>query len=329
MFSRAHAHANGLNGHTPAATNDERLLHYKKELHQQLIASMDLSAIGTMSEEELRLEVRRAAEELCRLSSDLLSLGERERLVNEVLDETFGLGPLEPLMRDPTITDILINGPKTVYVERYGRLEQVGVAFHDDRHLIQIVQRIVGRVGRRVDETCPMVDGRLPDGSRINAIIPPLALDGALVSIRRFGKRPLLMKDLVEKKSILPEMVQFLSAAIKARMNLLISGGTGSGKTTLLNGFSAYIGNHERVATIEDAAELRLQQPHVARMETRPANIEGKGEITTRDLVRNALRMRPDRIIVGEVRAGEALDMLQAMNSGHDGSISTVHANTP
>ncbi len=308
-------------------TAEERYLCHKAELHQRLIKGMDLSAVAQLSKEELRLEVRQAAQELCRHSSDLLTMAQQERLVNEVIDETFGLGPLEGLFADPTISDILINGPKSVYIERQGRLEQSPVVFNDNRHLVQIVQRIVGRVGRRVDETSPMVDARLPDGSRINAIIPPLALDGALVSIRRFGARPLIIQDLIEKKSILPEMVQFLSAAIKARMNLLISGGTGSGKTTLLNGFSAYIGHRERVATIEDAAELRLQQPHVARMETRPANIEGKGEITTRDLVRNALRMRPDRIIVGECRGPEALDMLQAMNTGHDGSMTTIHAN--
>jgi pilus assembly protein CpaF len=307
--------------------SEERFQRYKKELHQQLIGGMDLSAIGTMSEEELRVEVRRAAEELCRLSPEMLSLSERERLVNEVMDETFGLGPLEPLMRDPTVTDILINGPKTVYVERLGRLERAGIAFVDDRHLIQIVQRIVGRVGRRVDETRPMVDARLPDGSRINAVIPPLALDGSLVSIRRFGTRPLLVRDLLEKKSITKDMVAFLAACVKARVNLLISGGTGSGKTTLLNALSAYIPHDERVVTIEDAAELRLQQPHVGRMETRPPNIEGVGEVTTRDLVRNALRMRPDRIIVGECRGPEALDMLQAMNTGHDGSLTTIHAN--
>jgi pilus assembly protein CpaF len=307
--------------------SDDRFLRYKAELHQQLIASMDLSAIGTMSEEDLRLEVRRAAEELCRLSSDLLSLAERERLVNEVLDETFGLGPLEPLMRDPTISDILINGPKTVYVERNGQLEQSSIAFNNEKHLVQIVQRIVGRVGRRVDETTPMVDARLPDGSRVNAVIPPLALDGTLLSIRRFGTRPLLVADLVAKKAISQEMVTFLSSCSRARINMIISGGTGSGKTTLLNALSAFIPAKERVATIEDAAELRLQQPHVARMETRPPNIEGSGEVTTRDLVRNALRMRPDRIIVGECRGAESLDMLQAMNTGHDGSLTTIHAN--
>src|SRR5262249_45371698 len=232
-----------------------------------------------------------------------------------------------PLLHDPSITDILINGPKTIYVERMGRLERTDVTFVDERHLVQIVKRIVGRIGRRVDETKPMVDARLPDGSRVNAIIPPLALDGALVSIRRFGSRPLLVRDLVEKRSIPKEMVTFLAACVKARVNMLISGGTGSGKTTLLNALSAFIPHEERVVTIEDAAELRLQQPHVARMETRPANIEGVGEVTTRDLVRNALRMRPDRIVVGECRGAEALDMLQAMNTGHEGSMTTIHAN--
>jgi pilus assembly protein CpaF len=316
-----------LTANGPAPMAQERFLRYKKQLHEQLITGMDLAAIGTMNEQELRLEVRRAAEELSRQSADLLNLAERERLVNEVIDETFGLGPLEPLMHDPSITDIMINGPKTAYVERHGKLERVNVAFHDDRHLIQIIQRIAGRVGRRVDETCPMVDARLPDGSRVNGIIPPLALDGALLSIRRFGARPLLTKDLLANKALTPEMVTFLSACIKARINIIISGGTGSGKTTLLNALSAFIPDDERVATIEDAAELRLQQPHVVRMETRPANIEGEGEVTTRDLVRNALRMRPDRIIVGECRGPESLDMLQAMNTGHDGSMTTIHAN--
>jgi pilus assembly protein CpaF len=308
-------------------TSEDRFLAYKRELHQQLITGMDLAAIGTMDEHELRLEVRRAAEELSRQSSDLLNLAERERLVEEVLDETFGLGPLEPLMRDPSITDIMINGPKVAYVERKGRLERVDVSFNDDRHLIQIIQRIAGRIGRRVDETSPMVDARLGDGSRVNAIIPPLALDGALLSIRRFGAKPLLTDDLMRFRAITPEMIEFLSACIQARVNIVISGGTGSGKTTLLNALSSYIPHDERVATIEDAAELRLQQPHVVRMETRPANIEGTGEVTTRDLVRNALRMRPDRIIIGECRGPETLDMLQAMNTGHDGSMTTIHAN--
>jgi pilus assembly protein CpaF len=324
----APTNANGTSSpRGPLQNAEERLLRYKRELHHRLIAGMDLSTIGSLSEEDLRREVRRAAEELCHLSPDLLSLGERERLVSEVLDETFGLGPLEPLMKDATISDILINGPKTVYIERRGQLERTDVAFNDDKHLLQIIQRIVSRVGRRVDETTPMVDARLPDGSRVNAIIPPLALDGCLLSIRRFGVRPLLVADLLATKAVTQEMVQFLSASAKARVNMLISGGTGSGKTTLLNALSAFIPPRERVATIEDAAELRLQQPHVVRMETRPANIEGVGEVATRDLVRNALRMRPDRIIVGECRGPEALDMLQAMNTGHEGSMTTIHAN--
>jgi pilus assembly protein CpaF len=308
-------------------SSEDQYLRYKKQLHHQLIAHMDRSAIGTMSEEEMRREVRRAAEELCRMTSDLLSLADRERLVKEVLDETFGLGPLEPLFEDSTITDILINGPKTVYIERKGRLELADVSFNDNHHLVAIVQRIVGRVGRRVDETTPMVDARLPDGSRINAIIPPLALDGALVSIRRFGTTPLTVTDLVEKGSITPEMVTFMAGCVKAEINILISGGTGSGKTTLLNVLSSSIPHSERVATIEDAAELQLQQPHVVRMETRPPNLEGAGGVSTRDLVRNALRMRPDRIVVGECRGPEALDMLQAMNTGHNGSMTTIHAN--
>jgi pilus assembly protein CpaF len=324
-MSKLHSSTSSPNG--AVVQSPERFLRFKKQLHEQLITSMDLGAIGSMNEEELRVEVRRAAEDLCRQSADLLNLSERERLVNEVLDETFGLGPLEALMRDPAITDIMINGHKIAYVERSGRLERVNVSFHDERHLLQIVQRIAGRIGRRVDETCPMVDARLGDGSRVNAVIPPLALDGTLLSIRRFGARPLLINDLVARKALPPEVVSFLTACIQARINVVISGGTGSGKTTLLNALSAFIPDDERVATIEDAAELRLQQPHVVRMETRPANIEGEGEVTTRDLVRNALRMRPDRIIIGECRSGEALDMLQAMNTGHDGSMTTIHAN--
>ncbi len=327
----------GGNGSTATASetseeefsDEDWFLALKRELHQQVVAAMDMSALGTMREEELRLEVRRQAEALCRRRADLLSLSERERLVDEVLDETFGLGPLEALMRDPEISDILINGPKTIYIERKGRLSKSSVAFHDERHVMQIVQRIAAQMGRRVDETCPMVDARLPDGSRLNAIIHPLALDGPLVSIRRFGARPLLMEDLLANHSITKEMIQFLAACVEARINVLISGGTGSGKTTLLNALSRYIPEEERVATIEDAAELQLQQPHVVRMETRPANVEGEGEVVTRDLVRNALRMRPDRIIVGECRGPEALDMLQAMNTGHEGSLTTIHANTP
>lgn len=321
----------GLGGKTTpgkAMTSEDQFNQLKGELHSQLIANMDLSAIGQMDEEQLRREVRAGAEELCRMRSDLLSLADRERLIEEVLDETFGYGPLETLLRDPTISDILVNGPKCVYVERRGRLERVDVKFRDDNHLLQIIQRICGRVGRRVDETSPMVDARLADGSRVNAIIPPLALDGCLLSIRRFGTRPLLAEDLIAYGAIVPEMVEFMSACVKARLNVLISGGTGSGKTTLLNMLSGYIQDDHRVATIEDAAELRLQQPHVVRMETRAANIEGKGEITARDLVKNALRMRPDRVVVGECRGGEALDMLQAMNTGHDGCMTTIHSNS-
>jgi pilus assembly protein CpaF len=305
----------------------EDLRRLKDQLHHQLVANMDLSVLGTLDKEELRVEVRRVADDLCRRSSSLLSRTEQERLVSEVLDETFGLGPLEPLMNDPTISDILINGHDTIYVERSGMLEQVAVTFTDAQHLLNIVQRIVGQAGRRVDETSPMVDSRLPDGSRINAIIPPLALDGALVSIRRFGSKPIQLQDLIAKKSLTSGMGEFLGACVNARMNVLVSGGTGSGKTTLLNALSAFIPSDERVITIEDAAELRLQQCHVGRLETRPNNAEGIGEVTTRDLVRNALRMRPDRIIIGECRGAEALDMLQAMNTGHEGSLTTVHAN--
>lgn len=316
-----------------APDDDHGIRHWfqaiKREVHQQVIAKLDIMTIGLMGQDELRTEVRRKVEELCRNRTDLLSSAERDRLIAEVLDETFGFGPLEPLLRDPEISDILINGPKTIYIERHGRLHKSSVVFHDDRHVLQVVQRIVGRMGRRLDETSPMVDGRLPDGSRLNAIIPPLALDGPLVSIRRFGARPLLAEDLLAKESVTPDMLQFLAACVEARINILVSGGTGSGKTTLLNALSRYIPADERVATIEDAAELKLQQPHVVRMETRPPNIEGEGEVTTRDLVRNALRMRPDRIIVGECRGSEALDMLQAMNTGHEGSLTTIHANTP
>src|SRR5215207_3296686 len=260
---------------------------------------------------------------------DLNKVGELERLIEEVLDETFGLGPLEFLLKDHTISDIMINGPKNIYVERRGKLEKTSVEFRDNAHLLQIIDRIVSKVGRRVDEVCPMVDARLQDGSRVNAIIPPLALDGAAVSIRRFGANPLKLEDLLNYKAFTPEMVMLLEGASKARLNMVIAGGTGSGKTTLLNTLSSFIPGHERIVTIEDAAELQLQQDHVVRLETRPANIEGKGQITARDLVKNALRMRPERIIIGECRGPETLDMLQAMNTGHEGSMTTLHANTP
>jgi pilus assembly protein CpaF len=250
-------------------------------------------------------------------------------LVDEVLDETFGLGPLEVLLKDPTVSDILINGPKNVYIERGGRMEKTAVSFRNNDHLMQIVDRIISRVGRRVDETCPMVDARMADGSRFNAIIPPLALDGACVSIRRFGVSRLKLEDLLNYRAFTPEMVMLLEGAIKARLNIVISGGTGSGKTTLLNTLSSFISNSDRIVTIEDAAELQLQQDHVVRLETRPPNIEGKGEVTATDLVKNALRMRPERIIIGECRGAETLDMLQAMNTGHEGSMTTLHANSP
>ena len=299
----------------------------RRDLHTRLICGLDLSSLGHLTDAELRAEVRLAAEELCRREDLLLSSGERELLVTEVLDETFGLGPLEGLLRDQSISDILINGPYSVYCERGGLLEKSSVTFTSEEHLLKIVQRIAGRVGRRIDATSPMVDARLADGSRVNAIIPPLALDGALVSIRRFPSQALRASDLIEKRALTTEMMEFLSACVKARRNIIISGGTGSGKTTLLNMLSGCIPDSERIATIEDAAELRLQQAHVVRMETRAANVEGLGAVTCRDLARNALRMRPDRLVVGESRGPEALDMLQAMNTGHDGCMTTLHAN--
>ena len=301
----------------------------KRRIHTKLVDKLDLSRVGDLEGDTLRREIRLVVEHLCDSEDALLNRNERERLIDEVLDETFGLGPLEMLLKDNTISDIMINGPKNVYVERRGLIEKTPVVFRDNNHLMQIIDRIVSKVGRRVDETCPMVDARLPDGSRVNAIIPPLALDGAAVSIRRFGANPLKLEDLLNFKAFTPEMVMLLEGAIKARLNIIISGGTGSGKTTLLNTLSSFISNHDRIVTIEDAAEVQLQQDHVVRLETRPANIEGKGQITATDLVRNALRMRPERIIIGECRGPETLDMLQAMNTGHEGSLTTLHANTP
>jgi pilus assembly protein CpaF len=301
----------------------------KRRIHGKLVDKLDLSKVGDLDGEVLRREIRLVIEHLCDAEDTLLNRNERERLVEEVLDETFGLGPLELLLKDPTISDILINGPKNIYCERRGKMEKTSVCFRDNTHLMQIIDRIVSRVGRRVDEICPMVDARLPDGSRVNAIIPPLALDGAAVSIRRFGANPLKLEDLLNFKAFTPEMVMLLEGAIKARLNIIIAGGTGSGKTTLLNTLSSFISNSDRIVTIEDAAELQLQQDHVVRLETRPPNIEGKGAITATDLVRNALRMRPERIIIGECRGPETLDMLQAMNTGHEGSLTTIHANTP
>jgi pilus assembly protein CpaF len=300
----------------------------KVRIHQQLVQRLDVQNLKTLPPDTVRAEVRIVIRELCQSERGLLSSQDQERLMDEVMDETFGLGPLETLLKDPTITDILINRFDKIYVERRGRLEHVDVHFRDNQHLRQIIDRIVALVGRRVDETSPMVDARLADGSRVNAIIPPLALDGPAMSIRRFGAKPMQLEDLIRHGAFPPPVMDFLSAAVRARCNVLISGGTGSGKTTLLNCLSRYIPVDERVVTIEDAAELQLQQPHVVRLETRPQNIEGRGEVTQRDLVKNCLRMRPDRIIIGEVRSGEALDMLQAMNTGHEGSMTTVHANT-
>ena len=301
----------------------------KQRIHQKLIGKLDLTRISDLEGDVLKREIRLVIEHLCDGESNLLNRAERDRLIEEVLDETFGLGPLELLLKDPKVSDILINGPKNIYVERGGRMEKTNVEFRDNQHLLQIIDRIVSKVGRRVDETCPMVDARLEDGSRVNAIIPPLALDGAAMSIRRFGSNPLKLEDLLNYKAFTPEMVMLLEGAMKARMNIIISGGTGSGKTTLLNTLSSFISNGDRIVTIEDAAEIQLQQDHVVRLETRPPNIEGKGQVTATDLVRNCLRMRPERIIIGECRGPEALDMLQAMNTGHDGSLTTTHANSP
>jgi len=291
----------------------------KRRIHQRLVDKLDLSRVGDLKGESFRREIRIVVEHLCDSENTHLNRSERDRLIDEVLDETLGLGPLELLLKDPLISDILINGPKNIFVERKGQLEKTSVEFRDNAHLMQIIDRIVSKVGRRVDETCPMVDARLEDGSRVNAIIPPLALDGAAVSIRRFGSNPLKLEGLLNYKAFTPEMVMLLEGCIKAVLNIIISGGTGSGKTTLRNTLSSFIPNDQRIVTIEDAAELQLQQEHVVRLETRPANIEGTGAITATDLVRNALRMRPERIIIGECKGGETLDMLQAMNTGHDG----------
>jgi pilus assembly protein CpaF len=310
------------------ATND---LHteLKVELHQRLLGLINLSALEKMSRAQIEEEVGDIVLEELDKQRHALNHAERKQLVDDVLDELLGLGPIEPLLKDATITDILVNGYDNVFVERYGVLEQTAVRFKDEKHLIRIIQKIVSAVGRRVDESSPMVDARLADGSRVNAVVPPLALDGSLLSIRKFAKVPISLGRLIEIGSVPSQVAEVLKAVVAARLNVLISGGTGSGKTTMLNAMSAFIDNRERIVTIEDSAELQLQQEHVARLETRPANIEGKGEIAQRDLVKNSLRMRPDRIIVGEVRAGEAFDMLQAMNTGHDGSMTTVHANSP
>ena len=310
------------------ATRDAKT-ELKVELHQRLLDLINLSALEQMSREQIESEVGDiVAEELAK-QNHALNQVERKQLVADVLDELLGLGPLEPLLKDPTVADILVNGYNQVFVERFGILEPTPVRFKDEKHLLRIIQKIASAVGRRVDESSPMVDARLADGSRVNAVVPPLAIDGSLLSIRKFARVPISMEKLVELGSVAPQMAQVLEAVVASRRNVLISGGTGTGKTTLLNAMSAAIDDRERIVTIEDSAELQLQQRHVVRLETRPPNIEGKGEIAQRDLVKNALRMRPDRIILGEVRAGEAFDMLQAMNTGHEGSMTTVHANSP
>src|SRR5918912_4493074 len=301
----------------------------KRLIHGKLVDKLDLSRVSDLEGETLRREIRLVVERLCDTENPLLNRMERERLIDEVLDETFGFGPLEVLLKDPTISEIMVNGPHKVYVERRGKLEKTDVKFRDNDHLLQIIDRIVSKVGRRVDESSPRVDARLPDGSRVNAIIPPLALKGPTLTIRKFSRDPYTMNDLITFGSISPKAAQFLAACVKGKLNVLISGGTGTGKTTTLNATSAFIPGDERIVTIEDAAELQLQQEHVITLESRPPNIEGTGEIRIRELVRNALRMRPDRIIVGEVRGPETLDMLQAMNTGHEGLLTTIHANSP
>ncbi len=315
-------------GDAGAFANRDAHTDLKVELHQRLLDVINLQALDQMSRQQIEAEVGDIVYEELSKQNQALNNSERKALVSDVLDELLGLGPIEPLLKDPTITDILINGYNQVFVERYGVLERTSVRFKDERHLIRIIQKIVSAVGRRIDESSPMVDARLADGSRVNAIVHPLAIDGASMSIRKFARVPISMERLIEIGSVPAPVAEVLKAVVKSRRNVLISGGTGSGKTTMLNAMSAYIDNRERIVTIEDSAELQLQQEHYVRLETRPPNIEGKGEITQRELVKNSLRMRPDRIIVGEVRAGEAFDMLQAMNTGHDGSMTTVHANT-
>ena len=307
----------------------DRKLRLKVSIHRDLLGKINLAALDQLSREQIHRDIAEIVAELLKTQSEPLNAQERAALVDEVLDELLGLGPLEPLLKDDTITDILVNGANSVFVERRGLLEKVSTRFQDDRHLLRIIQKIVSAVGRRIDESSPYVDARLADGSRVNAIIPPLAIDGPMLSIRKFARKTITMERLVELDTLPAEMAEVLKAIVGSRRNVLISGGTGSGKTTLLNAMSSYINHRERIVTIEDSAELQLMQEHVVRLETRPANIEGRGEVTQRDLVKNALRMRPDRIIVGEVRSGEAFDMLQAMNTGHDGSMTTVHANTP
>src|SRR5215475_7194969 len=314
---------------TGALRASNELQDIKTRVHRILINKLDLSKLENADPDAVQKDVKKVIERILDDENAPLSGAEREQVQTDVLNELFGLGPLEPLLADKTVSDILVNGWRNVYIERRGKLEKVDLTFRDDSHLMQIIDRIVSRIGRRVDESVPMVDARLPDGSRVNAIIPPLSIDGPVLSIRRFGAEPLKMTKLIENKALTRDIADMLQMCVTARLNVLISGGTGAGKTTLLNALSAFIPEVERIVTIEDSAELQLQQPHVVRLETRPPNIEGRGEVTQRDLVRNALRMRPDRIVIGECRGGEAIDMLQAMNTGHDGSLTTIHANTP
>jgi pilus assembly protein CpaF len=301
----------------------------KFRIHSKILEEIDSESLSRLNEQTGRERVRLAIRDMLQRERTPLAHAEREQVVVDIVDELFGLGPIEPLLADPAVSDILINGPQKVYIERRGLLEKTDIRFADDRHLMRIVERIVSRVGRRVDESSPMVDARLPDGSRVNVIIPPLSLEGPVVSIRRFGHDPLTALDLLANHTLIPPMIELLEAAVKGKLNIMISGGTGAGKTTLLNVLSSFIPENERIVTIEDAAELQLKQEHVVRLETRPANIEGKGAVRQRQLVINALRMRPDRIVVGEVRGDEAVDMLQAMNTGHEGSLTTIHSNTP
>lgn len=300
----------------------------KVRIHQRVVELLDMNTVNSMTEDVLQGELGKLIEQLLQQDSIPLNIGERTRLTREIVHEVLGLGPIEPLLADPTVADILVNGPHKVYVERFGVIEPTEVKFRDEAHLRKVIDRIVSRIGRRIDDSSPMVDARLADGSRVNAIVPPLSLDGATLSIRKFSKDPLLLDDLIERRALTPEIGSVLKAIVQGRLNVLISGGTGTGKTTFLNMLSSFIPVKERVITIEDAAELQLKQDHVVRLETRPANIEGKGQVVQRDLVKNALRMRPDRIIVGEVRGAETIDMLQAMNTGHDGSLTTIHANS-
>jgi pilus assembly protein CpaF len=311
-------------------TEHSNLYHeVKRKIHARLVEEANLAALDTLAPDEIRTEIENVVEYYLRDEKALLNEDERIHIIDEILDELTGLGPLEPFFKDPTVSDVLVNTYKDIYVERFGLIEKTKSRFVDDVHLRNIIDRIISRVGRRIDESSPMVDARLPDGSRVNAIIPPLAIDGPMVSIRRFAVVPLEMDDLVNYKTLTPDIAQLLAGCVKAKLNIMISGGTGAGKTTLLNILSANIPGNERIITIEDSAELQLQQPHVIRLETRPPSVEGTGQVTSRDLVRNSLRMRPDRIVVGEVRGAEAFDMLQAMNTGHDGSLTTIHSNSP